>query len=103
MANIGEMQLELIQPVRGVSIYTEFLQRGGAGLHHVCFAPDDFEAALTAAHDGGVDIVQRGSMAGGMMEFAYLDGAAWGVPYIELAKLGPSMRAFYAAIKEQTT
>jgi hypothetical protein len=48
-------------------------------------------------------VVQRGSMGGGMMEFAYLDGAAWGVPYIELAKLGPAMQAFYDAIKEQTT
>jgi catechol 2,3-dioxygenase-like lactoylglutathione lyase family enzyme len=103
MANVGDMQLELIQPVRGVSIYTEFLERGGAGLHHICFAPADFDAALDAAHAGGVEVVQRGSMGGGMMEFAYLDGAAWGVPYIELAKLGPSMQAFYDAIKEQTT
>lgn len=35
MTYSGDMQLELIQPVRGTSIYTEFLDRSGPGLHHV--------------------------------------------------------------------
>ena len=34
---------------------------------------------------------------------AYIDGAASGVPYIELARLGPQMEDFYTAIKEQTS
>ena len=32
----GDTQLELIAPVSGDSIYTEFLDRAGAGLHHIC-------------------------------------------------------------------
>ncbi|CQD18968.1 flavoprotein [Mycolicibacterium conceptionense] len=32
----GDTQLELIAPVSGQSVYTEFLDRHGAGLHHIC-------------------------------------------------------------------
>ena len=37
----GDMQLELIRPVSGDSIYREFLQACGPGLHHVCMRADD--------------------------------------------------------------
>ena len=57
------------------------------------------DAALAAAAEAGVSVVQEGSMMGGAMRFAYLDGAAHGVPYVELAWLGEDIRAFYAAIK----
>ena len=40
--------------------------------------------------------------AGGSIRFAYLDGAAHGVPYVELAQLDDGMRAFYAQIKESS-
>jgi catechol 2,3-dioxygenase-like lactoylglutathione lyase family enzyme len=103
MAYIGDMQLELIQPVSGDSIYTEFLERSGPGLHHVCFVPDDFDSAVAQAEQDGVPVVQRGSMGGGLMEFAYIDGRDAGVPYVELARLGPRMEDFYVAIKEQTS
>jgi hypothetical protein len=34
-----------------------------------------------------------------MMSFAYVEGAAGGAPYIELAQLGDDIRALYASIK----
>lgn len=95
----GDLQLEIIQPVAGDSIYTEFLAVSPPGLHHLCFEVDDMAVALASAREAGVEVVQAGSMMGGAMEFAYLDGAAHGVPYVELAYLGPEMKAFYAAIK----
>jgi len=103
MAYIGDMQLELIQPVDGDSIYSEFLERGGPGLHHICFVPADFDAALASAECDGLPVLQQGAMGNGLMEFAYIDGAASGVPYVELARLGPQMEDFYTAIKEQTS
>ncbi|WP_067566477.1 VOC family protein [Nocardia acidivorans] len=99
LAYNGDMQLELIQPVRGDSIYTEFLERGGPGLHHLCLEPADFDGALKDAAAQGIDLVQQGTM-GGQMRFAYLDGAAAGVPYVELAEVGPDMRMFFEQIKK---
>ena len=99
LAYAGDLQLELIQPVRGESIYTEHLARSGPGLHHLCFEVDDLAAALAGAEADGLPVVQAGSMMDGAMEFAYLDGSAHGVPYVELARIGPDMAAFFAAIK----
>lgn len=99
LAYAGDLQLELIRPVRGESIYTEFLARSGPGLHHLCFEVDDLAVARDTARAEGLAVVQDGSMMDGAMEFAYLDGSAHGVPYVELARIGPDMRAFFEAIR----
>lgn len=67
----------------------------------MCFETDDLGAALDAADAGGVEVAQRGALAGGGIEFAYLDGAAAGTPYIELAQIGPDMRRFYDYVKAE--
>jgi len=100
LAYAGDLQLELIQPVEGESIYTEFLARSGPGLHHLCFETDDLGAAIGRARAAGLEIVQQGAMAGGLMSFAYVDGARWGAPYVEIVELTDDMRAFFAAIRQ---
>jgi len=93
----GDIQLELIAPVSGESIYTEFLDRCGPGLHHICIEADDVQAALDARN---AEVVQRGVMPGGM-EFAYVSAEAAGVPYIEIAHISPEIRAFFDYIKQE--
>ena len=95
----GDLQLELLQPVSGPSIHREFLDRHGSGLHHLCFAVDDVSAACARAEAAGVPVLMRGAMMGGEIEFAYVDGSASGVPYVELARLGPGMQVFYDAVR----
>jgi len=99
----GDLQLELIQPVEGPTIHAEFLAAHGPGLHHVCFEVDDVGAACAAAEAAGVPVLMRGSMMDGEIEFAYVDGSAGGAPYVELARIGPQMREFYAAVKAQSS
>ena len=95
----GDTQLELIAPVRGESVYTEFLDRAGPGLHHVCVEVDDVDEAVSAAsHDS--EVVQRRVMPGGM-EFAYVTAEAAGVPYIEIAHIPPEIRAFFDYVKQE--
>jgi catechol 2,3-dioxygenase-like lactoylglutathione lyase family enzyme len=96
----GDLQLELIQPVSGPTIHAEFLEAHGPGLHHVCFEVDDLAAACAAAERAGLAILMTGSMMDGEIEFAYVDGSAAGAPYVELARVGPQMREFYASVKE---
>jgi len=100
LAYAGDLQLELIQPVRGRTVHAEFLEAHGPGLHHVCFEVDDVSASCAAAEADGVPVLMRGSMMDGEIEFAYLDGSVAGAPYVELARIGPQMREFYAAVKE---
>lgn len=99
----GDLQLELIQPVSGPSVHAEFLEAHGPGLHHVCFDVEDLDAALVAAERAGLPVLMRGAMMDGEIEFAYVDGSAAGAPYVELARVGPQMRAFYSAVKERSS
>ncbi|MFB1298398.1 VOC family protein [Mycobacterium sp. pW049] len=99
----GETQLEVIAPVQGPSIYTEFLDRCGPGLHHVCVAapdPDSFDAAIGAAERDGAAVVMAGTMPGGM-RFAYVSAEQAGVPFVEFAYIPPEIRAFFSHIKEE--
>jgi catechol 2,3-dioxygenase-like lactoylglutathione lyase family enzyme len=96
----GDLQLELIEPVSGPTIHAEFLDDHGPGLHHVCFEVDDMDVACRGAEAAGLSVLMRGSMMDGEIEFAYVDGSAGGAPYIELARIGPQMRAFYDVVKD---
>jgi catechol 2,3-dioxygenase-like lactoylglutathione lyase family enzyme len=103
LSYVGETQLELIAPIHGESVYTEFLDLAGAGLHHVCVeAPDAgaFEAALQDAEARGAPVVQQGVMPGGM-RFAYVSAEKAGVPYIEIAHIPPETRAFFEHVKRE--
>jgi catechol 2,3-dioxygenase-like lactoylglutathione lyase family enzyme len=99
----GDMQLELIAPVTGESIYTEFLDTAGAGLHHICVEAesiDAFDAALRDAERQGAPVVQQGVMPGGM-RFAYVSAEKAGVPYIEIAHIPDEIRAFFDYVKQE--
>src|SRR5215471_13986266 len=45
----GDTQLELIAPVTGESIYTDFLDAVGPGLHHICIEPTTSSARWPSA------------------------------------------------------
>lgn len=99
----GQTQLEIIAPVSGVSIYTEFLDRGGPGLHHICVEatdPDALAASVADAERHGAAVVSTGTMAGGM-EFAYVSAADTGVPYLEIAYVPPPIRRFFDHVKQE--
>ena len=103
LSYLGDMQLELIEPVRGDNIYSDFLRQSGPGLHHICMeveSPERLEAALAAAVELGAAVVQRGVMPGGI-HFAYVSAPQAGVPFVEIAYVGPDMRAFYDSIKQE--
>lgn len=100
----GDTQLELIAPVSGgESVYTEFLDAAGAGLHHVCIEKPDseaFDAALREAEHNGTPVVQQGIMPGGM-KFAYLSAPDAGAPYIEIAVIPDEIKSFFDYVKQE--
>ncbi len=67
----GPMQLELIQPLSGPSIYVEHLDTKGDGLHHIQSRVEDVEDVLAAFNAAGVGILMSGKFGDG--EFYYLD------------------------------
>ena len=43
---VGESRVELLEPTSPDSPVAKFLEKRGGGVHHLCFAVDDLEAAL---------------------------------------------------------
>jgi catechol 2,3-dioxygenase-like lactoylglutathione lyase family enzyme len=99
----GDIQLELIEPVRGDSLYSEFLELSGPGLHHVCVDvadADTFDVAVRDAERNGASIAAQGVMPGGM-RFAYVTAPDSGVPYIEIAYIPDEIRTFFDHVKQE--
>ena len=67
----GGMQLELMQPLTGRSIYDEHLERKGEGLHHLKLYFPDCRAALARFKGQGIEVIQSGRIDAD--EFYYLD------------------------------
>jgi hypothetical protein len=56
----GDIQLELIQPISGRSIYDEHLERRGEGLHHVKVYYADCAKAVADYAARGYPVIQSG-------------------------------------------
>jgi catechol 2,3-dioxygenase-like lactoylglutathione lyase family enzyme len=60
LAQVGKVQLELVQPVDGPSIYRDWLDEHGEGLHHMNFLVDDVDEAVAAMESDGFPSIQSG-------------------------------------------
>lgn len=79
LALIGSQpQIELIQPLRGPSIYHDWIDEHGYGMHHLGFWTDDVDALIAEAETAGIDVIQSGHGFGlkGDGGWAYLDTIA---------------------------
>ena len=83
-ARSGNMQIELLRPVRGEGLHVEFLVSNGPGLHHLGFLVDDIEAVVAFAEAAGFPKVMGSRF--GSLSFCYLDTwEALGL-YVELVE-----------------
>ena len=96
---LRETQIELIEPIRGESLYTEFLAAKGPGLHHVAFDVPDFSATVAALRESGLELVAQGQMGPGN-EFAYFDCGAHGTSLIEILGFDEAMHGFMNQLKQ---
>ena len=71
IAQSGSIQLELIEPLEGPSIWKEFLEERGGGLHHVQSLVKDPDMVLAAFREMGVDVLMSGRIGDNI--FYYMD------------------------------
>jgi len=69
--NLGQVQLELIEPMGGDSTWQEALDRNGEGFHHLAFWVDGMQKSVDFLRGRGIPMVQRGDMGEG--QYAYFD------------------------------
>jgi methylmalonyl-CoA epimerase len=53
----GEGEIELLRPLDEESGVARFLEKHGEGLHHVCMAVEDVEAAMERLREGGAQLL----------------------------------------------
>ena len=58
---LGPIELELIQPLDGESIWADFLDEHGEGIHHIRFNTTDHEAVIGYLAEQGIRVAQLGS------------------------------------------
>jgi hypothetical protein len=76
VANAGPTRLEIIQPLKGDTIYEEFVKKNGYGkVHHFGLAVDNMRESLEIARRAGFHVTMEGGGYGldGDGHFAYLD------------------------------
>ncbi len=65
VAQMGRVQLELIQHVAGESIHKEFLESKGEGVDHLCSFVDDFDGEVAKLVEKGFKVISSGRFVGG--------------------------------------
>ncbi|TVR58666.1 MAG: hypothetical protein EA426_09295 [Spirochaetaceae bacterium] len=75
LSYLGPLRIELIEPLEGDTVYSEFVREHGYGVHHVGVLTDDMERDLERAAEMGFRMTQDGSGFGpdGDGWYAYLD------------------------------
>ena len=91
-ADSGPLQIELIQPVEGKSIYTEFLDSKGEGLHHLAFQVDDLDALLAELSKEGIEPIWHQRLPQFGIAFAYLNTDRIGGVIFELIEVKKGTR-----------
>lgn len=69
--DLGNIQLELIEPDGQPSAWQEPLDQRGEGLHHLAFWVDDMDKATSFLEAEGCPVGQRGDMGEG--QYVYVD------------------------------
>jgi methylmalonyl-CoA/ethylmalonyl-CoA epimerase len=86
---VGESQIELLQPTSADSPVGKFLEKRGEGIHHVCFAVENLEAALADLSRKGFRLIHTAPVPGaGGKRVAFLHPEAGRGVLIELAEKG---------------
>lgn len=86
ITRIGNMELELIQPIDGESPHQEFLDKKGEGIQHLGFMVDNLEEDIKRLTAEGSSILLTSQFKGGG-GVAYLDLDAAGL-IVELVQTG---------------
>jgi methylmalonyl-CoA/ethylmalonyl-CoA epimerase len=70
---VGDIELELMQPLDDNSTYAEFLAEHGVGVHHINVLFDDFDETMAELRRKGHTIVMGGGYEGNTFNYMSTD------------------------------
>lgn len=90
-ARLGNIELELLQPISGVSIQKEFLETRGEGVIHICAHTDHLDSDIRWMQERGFKVISSAHLADGG-KFSYFDTQDVGGIILELFQPGGRWR-----------
>jgi len=85
-ARVGNMVYELIQVLHGKTIYEEFMNEQGEGIHHLGYEISDLAKWTQAYKEVGIEAIMSGERTG--LKWSYFDTPAVVVELLERAPEG---------------
>ena len=86
MIVVGDVEMELIQPISADSGVAKFLEKKGEGIHHICFEVDDVDKELESLAARGVDLIDRQGRKGLAGKIGFLHPRSANGVLVELAQ-----------------
>ena len=88
MTRLGDLKIELIQPLKGASPSMDFLNSKGEGINHVCFDVDDVEKEAAKMLAKGYEVVSSVKFVNGGGLYYFDTGQVGGI-HTELLQQPP--------------
>lgn len=83
----GDSLVELLEPARPGSPIANFIEKRGPGIHHICFAVADLDAALARCRSAGIRLIDETPRVGAEgKRIAFLHPSATGGVLVELTE-----------------
>lgn len=84
---VGDVHVELLEPTSDDSPIAKFIEKKGAGIHHICYEVDDIEAALANLSDQGFQLIDKAPRKGAHGKLiAFIHPKSTGGILVELAQ-----------------
>jgi methylmalonyl-CoA/ethylmalonyl-CoA epimerase len=87
MLPLGESRIELLEPTSADSPVAKFLEKRGAGIHHIAVRVPDIRAALASLKEGGARLIDETPRVGaGGCLVAFIHPSSAGGVLLELVE-----------------
>ena len=85
--NVGDVEIELLEPTSADSSVAKFIDSRGEGLHHICFKVKNIEGILSELKAKGVKLIDESPRVGALAsKIAFIHPSSTGGVLIELAE-----------------
>lgn len=57
MVKVGDVLIELLQPIGSEGVMAKFLEKRGESFHHICYEVDDIQAEIASLKASGLEVL----------------------------------------------
>lgn len=57
MVKVGDVHIELLQPIGSEGVMARFLEKKGEGFHHICYEVDDIKTEIASLKAAGMEVL----------------------------------------------